>query len=470
MTVLERLRADATITLRSYTKHAAASVKRVRGRSAADLHLKTHERELGDDDAIGTGLAGDDVIRQIHENITIHMKVVRFQFQAMIHERMLNTVLHLIYAKDWDQHRERIMRYRTVKGRYKQFLICSAPRREGKTWTLTMLLAAMMDLVPMRIAVFSISKRVSSWFMEQVQKFYFMLPGARGRVAQNNTETFSVSPTGQLNHPSQSTLICLPNSEKSRGISAELVVWEEAQFLPSSQIQNVGAPLFRMGKTSVVAISSPGEDRNNLIQRLMDENKDKPDAMIDVAALEMLCDDCCKAKLTECEHKIMERPPWISLDKAADVQSMYAGNTIRMQRELMGMSVSEDVDAFDFKQVAACFAAEPVGLDERPGWVFHCIDTSGSGRGSDTAFVSIIFNKLHQCVVRGSECSVHGSHFPQKVQKRRVDDPVDGFAVGSLGDTGVQLEPNAKLLSQERHEPVDAIGLAIHSTVLQEGG
>jgi hypothetical protein len=402
-TVVEQLRRDCVALLRHSELLKRRSLKRTRGQSPLDAFLCTGGGGEGgaeeEDNEVGTGLDGDDIIRRVHQNIVEHMKVTRSQFQSLVHERIINTLLHMIYNADWERHRDRILRYRRVQGRHKRFLIVSAARREGKTWTLTMVVAALLDLVPIRIVVFSISKRVSGWFMEQVQRFYFMLPGSRDRVAENNKETFTVSPTGQLHHPQQSTLICLPNSERSRGISADLVIFEEAQFMPAAQIQNVGAPLFRMGKTSVVAISSSGEDRNNLMQRLMDEHKDKPDSIYDILSREHLCAECTKAKKLECPHKILEVPAWISADKDEEVKDMYAGNTTRYQRELLGMSVSDDTDAFQFDEVQMAFDKPRLTFDTSPIYVFHCIDTSGGGSGSDTAWVSLAFTKTHDCVV-----------------------------------------------------------------------
>jgi hypothetical protein len=405
MTVIARLREDAAITARSYAAQAQRGVKRAMGRSPVDMFLRERPSAEVEEDAVGTGLAGDEIVRRIHENITVHMgskmKMRRSQFQAQVHVRIINTLLHLIYAKDWEQHRDRILRHYGIK-RYKMFVLCTAPRREGKTWMLAMLVAAILDLVVMRIVVFSIAKRVSKWFMDAVMDFYRCLPGSQTRVATSNQENFVVSPSGQVNDAAASTLICLPNSERSRGITAQLVIFEECAFLGDNLIKNIGAPLFRMTNCSVAAITSPGTDQNNFMARLMETERSNPHSIYDFIAQELLCTACSDARKVECNHKVVDRPAWISLDKEAEQKSMYGTDTVRYQREMMGMSVTEDIMAFPHEQVKQLFQKPRyqwrVG-SQKPGWVFHCIDPGGGGEQSDTAWVSIAFDELGQAVV-----------------------------------------------------------------------
>ena len=66
----------------------------------------------------------------------------------------------------------------------------------------------------------------------------------------------------------------------------------------------------------------------------------------------------------------------------------------------MGISVSNELQAFDKEIVDSLFSSVSYVAEERPGWLFHCIDTSNGGTGqSDTAWVSLYFNHRHEAVV-----------------------------------------------------------------------
>jgi len=282
MTVLrDVLRADAARLVRVSTSVLDRTRKRVKGLSPLELYLAESKGAAEDEETIGTGLAGDDLIRQIHVNITFHMRITRFQYQSAIHRRLLLALLPQIYRADWDHHQTKILKYYELD-HHRPYVLCSAPRREGKTWTLTMLVAALMDLVPMTIVVFSISQRVSSMFMDKVKDFYLRLPGAAARVAKDNQENFIVSPSGRVSDPAACHLMCLPNSERSRGISPHWLVFEEAEFMDDEVQKNVGGPTLMMRGTCMTAISSPGQDKNNFIRQLMEREKRKPDSLYDV--------------------------------------------------------------------------------------------------------------------------------------------------------------------------------------------
>lgn len=410
----DQLRHDIRVTHKAYEAQVQTCLKRARGSSPYDVCLRPRPEPLQNqneeecEQTFGTGLAGDEIIRQIHTNIREHLHITPFSYQAETHERLIRSILPLIYGDDWEPHQTRILKHWGLD-RIRPYVICSAPRREGKTWTLTMLTAAMMDLLPgQTMVVFSLSQRVSKMYMDKVREFYYRMPGGRDRVAVSNNEDFIVSPSGDKDDPRRFHLMCLPNSDKSRGLSPNILVYEEAQFMSQEVQQAVGAPTMMMKNMAMWAISSPGMDRNNYIAQLMSDEERNPDSLYDIFRRELMCIACTNAKKTDCGHKLEERPPWKSKTKEAAIKRAYAHDPIGYQREIMGMEVSSDITAFEPEDIQMFFdETRRYKPTEEPGWLFHCIDTSNGGEGqSDTAWVSLYFNRYQQPVVSPFWCRI----------------------------------------------------------------
>lgn len=259
------------------------------------------------------GLKGDEYYAQICTNIACYMGIERSETQVIVHRKMLMALLPLIYKGDWEHHRERIMAHYKLK-QYKQFFFWSASRRDGKSYAKSMMLASCMHALPaLRAAVFSISDRVSSWMMELVLQWYYRLPNARSRVVKKNHETFVVSGQGRSDERFDSTLLCMPNTEKARGITFDWANLDEAEFIEPSLWFNVIAPVAQLKQVVVMAISSPEGSQYNYIREIFAAQVEDPDSPYEIYDSNKLCAICVKLKsVVRCEHQPENIVSWKS--------------------------------------------------------------------------------------------------------------------------------------------------------------
>jgi len=112
---------------------------------------------------------------------------------------------------------------------------------------------AKMVVIPDQTVVASIGGRVSKWFMKHMLQFLMMIDGIKERILVQNTERIEISfPDG-----SASSMTCLPDSEKIRGVGADCITLEEGQFMREAAWKDIYAPILQRKKVTFIVISSP---------------------------------------------------------------------------------------------------------------------------------------------------------------------------------------------------------------------
>lgn len=352
------------------------------------------------------GLKGDEYYAQICTNIACYMGIERSETQVIVHRKMLMALLPLIYRDDWEHHRERIMAYYKLK-LYKQFFFWSASRRDGKSYAKSMMLASCMHALPaLRAAVFTISDRVSGWMMELVLMWFYRLPNARSRVLKKNHETFKVSAHGRSDERYDSTLLCMPNTEKARGITFDWACIDEAEFVDPNLWFNVIAPVVQLKQVVVMAISSPEGSQYNYIREIFAQNAEDPESPYEIFDSNALCELCVKERNTvRCPHKPERIVKWKSPGRRRAQEKLYANNVLKFRREIMGVPDSTDIQAFDAHKIKAwftrplftCYPSAPYPF------VFVSIDPGGGGSASDTAIILSTFDMHNNLVILGAD-------------------------------------------------------------------
>jgi hypothetical protein len=124
-----------------------------------------------------------------------------------------------------------------------------------------------------------------------------------------------------------------------RGTTGNLLILEEAAFIPQSLFFEVIAPLLGVENTAVVAISTPDEDDNNYYSDLMEiKNPEDPkETLFKTIRIGLACEACIQAGAgATCTHRQQLIPPWKSNRRQKRLRHMTADSHLFM-RENMGM-------------------------------------------------------------------------------------------------------------------------------------
>ena len=112
------------------------------------------------------------------------------------HKHCINALLPKIYGSDWERCQARVLKERGLKEIEPRLLIF-APRREGKTWNIAMLCAAVKLVCPgIEITIFSVNQRISSKLMETTVQFISSIPGGAARIVKKTREDLYIAQRG----------------------------------------------------------------------------------------------------------------------------------------------------------------------------------------------------------------------------------------------------------------------------------
>lgn len=146
----------------------------------------------------------------------------RSKLQEQFHEKFLQAVLSHIYKDKYEQNRRRLYKEFRVDKISKEIFIC-APRRFGKTWSISMFVAACLYCIPgINISVFSTGKRASGALRDFVLKFFTQLPGAEEMIERVNQEVITVQPYNTSTMLEHTNAFFYPSNVKTlKGVSAD---------------------------------------------------------------------------------------------------------------------------------------------------------------------------------------------------------------------------------------------------------
>lgn len=160
-------------------------------------------------------LAGDVVVDNMRACLRSRFGVKRSETQVKVHQACLEAMVPYIYGDEWKRNKARILKKFRVKEIRQEVLIIMS-RRQGKTWSTAMYVAACLLNIPnVRIAVWATAYRLSRALMEIVKgmlekAFVHHYNKKEYKTNEENSERFSFyGPDG-----SERILLCLPGSAK----------------------------------------------------------------------------------------------------------------------------------------------------------------------------------------------------------------------------------------------------------------
>ena len=194
----------------------------------------------------------------------------------------------------------------------------------------------------------------------------------------------------------------------TRGVTAGLLILEEAAFIDPDLFYQVIVPLMGVSGTSVLAISTPSEDDDNYYSELMElkNPKDPSQPLFKTIRIGLACQACMiKGKGTECTHKTEFVPPWKSQDATNKVSEIMRSNRTLYMREHQGMLAGDTVYYFKAPLVQSFRELPLWDFDHHPEFLFVGVDPSGGGKQSDYSMATIAYSKGCVVLVGLESCS-----------------------------------------------------------------
>jgi hypothetical protein len=160
---------------------------------------------------------------------------------------------------------------------------------------------------------------------------------------------------------------------------------------------NVIVPLLTVDHTAMLAITSPGDELNyiSVIQDL--KNADGGELFYNIK-IGLSCAQCLEAGKSDCKHTLKRLPNWKSESRHDMVRAVFGENQEAMQREAMGLVVSNRVYIYGKKDLDAFVKREPYVFQYEVQLIEIGIDPSGGGSGSDYTIVSKCMENGHDIV------------------------------------------------------------------------
>ena len=398
----------AAMHLVDYTEYVARSVQEIKAVyaqknvvSRAELALaKTTSKTVPD--GFARMEAVDDFLESL---IGDGQPVQRSNSQKLFHTHFLNAALPHIYGWElFERFRDMILRKHEME-EVKSEVFIITPRRFGKTWSVSMMAAALLFCVPgMWISTFSTGQRASSSLLEQVAKWVKGVPGGDKRIIRINSEQIYIS--GDSKSDVRRFYSYPSNPKTLRGTGAKIVILEEAAQVNIQVFTEVIIPLLGVRNTSILGISTP-EGSNNFYSQLIDKRDEFGNRRFKTIELTLVCEACradgwLERNTSECPHNRSLSPPWKSSARTELVQDLMSNTPELFQREHLGMITDLTTQAFPNELVDRFLETSftEYQLSQRDhDVVFVAIDPCGGGESS-MAICSGLFTHTNTLLVR----------------------------------------------------------------------
>ena len=324
-------------------------------------------------------IAGFRLYEDIQRSLKAH---VRSDAQLLIQEAVLNACLPTIFGEDWE---ECICERLGILKHHPRVAI-SAPRREGKSVSVGMILAALMRYVHgFRACVFSSGQRAARSLSSEIFKQLIAYPELK--ILSSSGETLKVKFGSDIR-----VVNSFPaNPDKVRGQGGSLVLFEEAATI-SVELFDVVKPLLAVKGTAFVCISSVVGHSNNPFSQLL------RNPSMHVIRIRRVCEAHRREGLMSCACPGIARPPpWIDPEASLFVAKLYAGHEQMFERECLGLEAPDTEAAFTAQSIERIVGA---ATDTQPynGRIHVVIDPASGGK-SDMAVMSLCVNHAGDLVV-----------------------------------------------------------------------
>lgn len=265
----------AGATARHFDSAAARDLQKHQMMTLVEVAVDPHNlNDLSNEE--GIHVDGDDRLRRVFVTLD-SFGFERSEFQKLWHWFMVAAALPHIYGeRDWPRVQERVLKAMGFDELRSEVLIQTF-RRAGKTWSVSMLLAALMLNVPgLKISVISTGGRASGKLLDEVVKFIYLVRGGVSRIVGLTTEKLFVSetplprgasmrsPAARMAQkaPGTSFMEVLPNNTKGKcrvgcGVADTDRTIPTAHGRPTPAHGSIGITAYRAGGQGRGAASQP---------------------------------------------------------------------------------------------------------------------------------------------------------------------------------------------------------------------
>jgi hypothetical protein len=326
--------------------------------------------------------------------------------QRRIIRGMVGATFDSLFDDAPEIERRRALRAYDIDSTNCRFMVIT-PRRCGKTVAVSMFAAAYMLSRPSSVTcIFSVSKRASGMLMGNVKEMVeAALPGVGGTIAVSNAESLRVVVDG-----TERTLNAYPASLHTlRGVGGDLIILEEAAFIPPDVIQQIVTPLLEVKGTALCCISTP-MDQSNIYSKMADMRDESGQRVFEVMRVQMACAICAETleDPTQCPHVDVLPPAWKDESRRAVSKALYGGNRELLLRETLGIISSAPGQVWPSVKIRGFVNAPRVELREPPRLIFTALDPSGGGSSKQACITIALMDKKNtdfpdECMERNSE-------------------------------------------------------------------
>jgi hypothetical protein len=293
----------------------------------------------------------------------------------------------------------------------KQQVLCLTPRRFGKTTAVAMFVAAyLLSVEKAQLCIFSTGKRASDAMLDKIHEFVKLIDEELGTdhdslckrrgeflfyygPGTNDVRKISSYPSG---------------SDKLRGVGGDLILLEEAAFMPIKMFHEVIVPLLELETTALICISTPQDSSNfySMMFEMVDAGGEK---LFNQIKIQMVCEDCKNGPHPEkCTHMKHLLPKWKSGGKQDMVRQIYGDNSADMLRESMGVTTNDSCAIFQENWLNTFAQRSPFVSRGVPSVIFVACDPNGGG-SSQMAIVSL-FQDNNNFAICGMESHAVKGH------------------------------------------------------------
>lgn len=374
------------------------------------LKPKTHYEAVTNQVKVKQKNYGDIRLASIRKFLDHVKGYDRSEMQKRFHESFLQAVALHLYKDDPEVDMDKICSMNEWPN-LKQQVLCLTPRRFGKTTAVAMFVAAyFLSVEKAQLCIFSTGKRASDAMLDKVHEFVKLIDEDLGTdhdshckrrgeflfyygPGTNDVRKISSYPSG---------------SDKLRGVGGDLILLEEAAFMPIKMFHEVIVPLLELETTALICISTPQDSSNfySMMFEMVDAGGEK---LFNQIQIQMVCEDCKAGPHPEkCTHMKHLLPKWKSGGKQDMVRQIYGDNSADMLRESMGVTTNDSCAIFQDNWLNTFASRSPFVSMGAPSVVFVACDPNGGG-SSQMAIVSM-FQENNNFAICGMESHAVKGH------------------------------------------------------------
>lgn len=379
--------------------------------SLISLKPKTHYETVTNQVKVKQKNYGDVRLANIRHYMDHVKGYDRSEMQKQFHESFLQAVALHLYKDDPEVDMDKIMSMNEWPN-LKQQCLCLTPRRFGKTTAVAMFVASyFLSVEKAQLCIFSTGKRASDGMLDKVHEFIKLIDEELGtnhdKCCKRKGEFLFYRGEGAndvrkvASYPS--------GSDKLRGVGGDLILLEEAAFMPIKMFHEVIVPLLELETTALICISTP-QDSSNFYSMMFEMVDQAGEKLFNQIQISMVCEDCKAGPHPEkCTHMKHLLPKWKSGGKQDMVRQIYGENTTDMLRESMGVTTNNSSCIFQDDWLDTFASRDPYVEITPPRVVFVACDPNGGG-SSQMAIVSLFqdSNYFAVCGIESHAVKGHG--------------------------------------------------------------